>query len=493
MKRFHSRRRMLLASVAVTFMATATSQAALVAYYDYNVAANLGLDTSGLGNNLVASGTPTSGAGVNGGGLELNGTNAMLVPSGGFPTGVPTGNSSYTIATWFNADVNGAKGMVGWGNYGSTNQVNALRLGNSGEIHNYWWANDAVVSGLGDLSAGAAPAGWHHVVATYDAASTQQVIYLDGTQVGAFTRTGHNVGAANFAVGRTFGTEFFDGQLDDTAIYNHALNATQVAALAANTATPKNFALVGLYRFEDGSNIGKDSSSYGNNLVAQGNAQSNGTGKFSNGLLLDGTGDFLSVNAGATAAPVGLSIGDSSYAIAAWFKPDAANNPQGQANGIVGWGNYGTNNEVTAIRMNGANGYSHYWWSSDQVVGGQPNSVDGQFHHIVAMYDAATGVRSLIVDGVIVASAIAPDHAAAFSNFTIGRTASGVLGLNEWFDGTLDDVAIFNRALTTQEIAAIRAGDFSAFGITIPEPATALTGMIGLAMLGLRRRRRQAA
>jgi len=109
------------------------------------------------------------------------------------------------------------------------------------------------------------------------------------------------------------------------------------------------------------------------------------------------------------------------------------------------------------------------------------------------MYDAATGVRSLIVDGVIVASAIAPDHAAAFSNFTIGRTASGVFGLNEWFDGTLDDVAIFNRTLTTQEIAAIRAGDFSAFGITIPEPATALTGMIGLATLGLRRRRRQAA
>lgn len=483
----------VLAAVA-GFAVTSSADAALVAYYNYNNAGNLGQDSSGLGNHLIASGTPTAGAGVIGGGLELNGTNAMLTTSGpSVPAGVPLGNSSYTITSWFNADVNGAKGIVGWGNYGVNNQVNALRLGGAGassEIHNYWWANDAVVTGLGDLSAGSAPAGWHHVAATYDAATTQQRIYVDGVQVGAFTRTGHNTGNANFAVGKTFGSEFFDGQLDDTAIYNHALSGSQVSALAAKTAAPTDLALVGLYRFENAGNIGLDSSASGNNLLAQGNAQQGGAAKFGGGLLLDGNGDFLSVNAGATAAPTGLSISDGSYAIAAWFKPDAATNPQGQQQGIVGWGNYGASNQVTAIRMNGGSGMSHYWWDFDQVPG-TPNLVDGLFHHVVAMYDATTGIRSLVVDGVVIATDSPADHNAAFANFTVGRTASGVFGLNEWFDGILDDVAIFNRALTTQEITAIRAGDFSAFGVanTIPEPATALTGMLAMGLLAIRRRR----
>lgn len=467
----------------------ATTQAALVAYYNYDNGGNLGLDSSGMGNHLVATGTPTAGAGISGGGLELNGSNAALIPSGGFPTGVPTGGSSYTIATWFNPDVNGAKGMVGWGNYGTGNQVNALRQGNSGEIINYWWGNDAVVSGLGDLTVGSAPAGWHHVAATYDAGTSSQRIYLDGAQVAAFTRTGINAQPVNFAIGKTFASEFFDGQLDDTAIFNHAISASQVAGLASKSVAPTDLALIGFYQFDKQGNPGFDSSSYGNHLLAQGNAQQASGGQFGGGLLLDGTGDFLSVNAGATAAPAGLSIGDGSYAISAWLKPDAANNPQGQPNGIVGWGNYGTNNQVTAIRMNGATGMSHYWWSADQVIGGLPNLVDGEFHHVIAMYDSATGVRSVFLDGILIGQDNPANHNSIFANFTIGRTASGVFGLNEWFDGTLDDVAIFNRALTTEEIAAIRAGDFSAFGITIPEPATAMTGMIGLVMLGMRRRR----
>ena len=192
--------------------------------------------------------------------------------------------------------------------------------------------------------------------------------------------------------------------------------------------------------------------------------------------------------------PAGIPFGNSSYAIAAWFKADAGTNPLGQQNGIVGWGNYGSNDQVTAIRTAtdiGGNGFRHYWWGNDQDV--QANVFDGQFHHVVAMYDDAANVRQIFFDGVLIATQAIGDHFAAPTNFAIGRTAFGVFGLNEFFDGVLDDVAIFNRALTPAEISAIRAGNFSAFlpaSNQIPEPATA--GMLMLGAAALLRRRRAA-
>ena len=77
-----------------------------------------------------------------------------------------------------------------------------------------------------------------------------------------------------------------------------------------------------------------------------------------------------------------------------------------------------------------------------------------------------------------------PLHAATAANFRIGSTNFG-----EFFDGRFDDVAIFNRALTDAERAAIRNGDFSAFTGAIPEPATGLLALLGVGLVALRRRR----
>lgn len=200
------------------------SHASLVAYYNYDNASNLGLDSSGNGNNLTNSGGVTAGAGEAGGGAVFNGTNGILT---GTLANLPTGNTSYTIGSWFKATGNYTNGgIVGWGNYGNYDQVIALRLDGPNRLHQYWWNND-LNSGTVASYGGA----WHYVAVTYDSSTGVNDLYYDGSLVASRTAFGLNVGSANFAIGRTCCSEFFQGTLDDTAIYNNALNASQVTAL----------------------------------------------------------------------------------------------------------------------------------------------------------------------------------------------------------------------------------------------------------------------
>lgn len=228
-----------LAACLTLIACAAPAQAGLVALYTYDTPGNLGLDSSGKGNNLLNSGATSAATGKYGAGLELGGS-AMLYSATGTLVGLPTGDSSYTIATWMNPDSagdGGAGGMVGWGAYGNNSMVNALRmLGNNG-VHNYWWANDLSATVSIDLTSGSGALGWHFVAATYDNVTDFQRIYIDGVMVSERTATGHNAQASNFAVGKTVNSEFFDGQLDNTSIFDQALTAAQLMTIASGNFT----------------------------------------------------------------------------------------------------------------------------------------------------------------------------------------------------------------------------------------------------------------
>ena len=184
--------------------------------------------------------------------LTFNGTNQYVAI--GNTAAVPVGNSTYTIEAWIKPTQMGDYGIIGWGNYGATNQVNALRLSASGVI-NYWWLNDLVRPTASLVGA------WHHVVATFD--GTTRRLYVDGVALGSDTPgTGHAVpNANNLRIGSTnvpgpgnpSGTnEYFPGSIDDVRVWSRALTPAEVSQSAARTNPTSLVGLVARWDMREG-------------------------------------------------------------------------------------------------------------------------------------------------------------------------------------------------------------------------------------------------
>ena len=182
--------------------------------------------------------------------LYFDGSNDYVAVSSA--SNIPIGNSLYTIEAWIKPTAAGAKGIIGWGPWGSGNQTNAFRL-NGSQLVNYWWGND--------LNADPSPinlldGNWHHVAATFD--GTTRKIYVDGILKASDTPSGHNVpNANNLRIGSTNNGEYFTGGLDEIRVWNIARTQCE---LQNNMNCEINSPLLGLvanYHFNQGAAGGK--------------------------------------------------------------------------------------------------------------------------------------------------------------------------------------------------------------------------------------------
>ena len=179
------------------------------AWYDLT-----GNNNTGLLNNGVLYNDPLRGS------LLFNGTNQYVSFSA--TTNIPVGNSDYTISAWFNPASLGTKGIVGWGNYGTTNAINVLKFSPIG-VGNYWGNNDLTTTTY-SFSTG----NWYNVVATFD--GTTRSIWVNGALITSDTPVGHNVpNSNNLTIGKTGTAEFFDGNIGEVQIFNRALDSTEIS------------------------------------------------------------------------------------------------------------------------------------------------------------------------------------------------------------------------------------------------------------------------
>ena len=108
---------------------------------------------------------------------------------------------------------------------------------------------------------------WHYVAITYDGTTLR--FYLDGISDGSGNLPGPldpNDDPLHIGVDFPGGDEYWDGQIDEFRIWNKALKPTHIQAAMNGHSSPKASALVGYWRFDEGSgNTAKDKSREKNN------------------------------------------------------------------------------------------------------------------------------------------------------------------------------------------------------------------------------------
>lgn len=233
--------------------------------------------------------------------------------------------------------------------------------------------------------------------------------------------------------------------------------------------------LVGQWLFNEGSgSIYADSSGNGNDArLAESQIWSTDTPDtdFANpaSLSLNGSTDFVNTSY----AGIG---GNASRTVAFWIKVSTLN-----SHGIVAWGLSTASGAKWHLRLNdvatnGPLGAIRTETQGDFTIGSTPLN-DGQWHHVASVYPDGGGELGTVlhyVDGILESaggnggSTQAVNTSTTADPVTVGRrNQNGVLG---YFPGLVDDVRIYNRALTAQEVADLSGPTPTTTGLVMHLP-----------------------
>jgi len=169
----------------------------------------------------------------------------------------------------------------------------------------------------------------------------------------------------------------------------------------------------------------------GNNKF--GTASGNPTYDKTNKRVVFDTNDYFTLPNGV--APTG----DSAYSIIAYH-----NTLGNDASGIFGSGNFSTNNQTLALRRN-TSGYSNYWWGNDLQTG-----TYGANTVVSATYRASGTTRSLYTNGTASSTTTTTTR-----NGTAGNERIGLTHTNEYLNGELYELLVFDTGLSASTISGI--------------------------------------
>ncbi len=331
------------------------------------------------------------------------------------------------------------------------------------------------ISGVSDtsLSSGSTVSSnaWHYITVKYD--GVNKYIYVDGIQVASEATTGTPTSTTDpFQIGFDTtsggGNNYFNGRIDDVKIYNYARTQKQIIAdmnaghpsVGSPVGSP-----VGYWKFDEGygstvNNSGNVGSTLNGNF-GTGNSAPTWTndGKFGKALSFDGSDDYVGLGDAASLNPT------TQITMSVWVKMDDAGTDLSQNQYFI---SKSTSNQTAStnsynllmVNSGGAGADTDYLYmlisdgTNIQGTGNYPGvSMDelspSQWYHVVGVYDGSylylylngelKGKEATTLTGNIVDLAT--------------ETRLGGRGDNtRQFDGTMDEVKIYNFALTADEV-----------------------------------------
>ncbi|MFW0837855.1 MAG: DUF2341 domain-containing protein [Candidatus Komeilibacteria bacterium] len=408
-----------------------------VAYYNFDEkTGTTAYDKSGNGNNGTLTNMDAATdwvSGKYGSALDFDGVNDYVnIPDPG-ANSVFDVTQNLTISMWMNKAVDSAHG-------------NLIEKGGSWWIHHdsafEGYAGNGIQGdafhGIPEWNYDLAENTWYYVSYTYNGVIERG--YINGFQVWQNSRTGSITLNDNpIQLGSRSGSaEKYQGKLDEVKIYNYARTHKQIVE-DMNAGHPAGGSPVasqlGYWKFDEGYGDTAYDSGFGGNDGTITGASWSDEGKNNKGILINSTD---SINCGTDSA---FAFGDNAHSFTAWVKPSALTSAY---NYIVAVGNNTDGNQSGfGIRSNGNLFHSAY---SAPLVNFNTTISIGDWSHLALIYE--NGISYVYVDGVLA------DSQNIIMNVTTGKCYIGTHtgGTSTFNDGILDEVKIYNYALTADEV-----------------------------------------
>ena len=381
------------------------------------------------------------------------------------------GPNTFTTEEWIKTTTTSGGKIIGFGGSNTGNSGSYDRhvyMDNAGHIYfGVYTGNTQTVSSANTYNDGA----WHLITASMSSAGMR--LSVDGKVVGA--RADTTAGQVYNGYWRVGGdsiggwpgqpsSSYFAGTIDDVAIYPTALTAQQVAAhyQASGRANPLPQAPADAYgaavfnlepdlywRLGDAAGTtATDSGAAGNDGSIQGGVTLGASGAITN---TSNTAATFNGSNGVVVAST-LTNNPTIYSEMTWFKTTTSNGGK-----LIGFGD--------ATSGTSSNYDRHVWMeNSGQLTFGtytgftntatSPLAYNDGNWHFVAASQSSDGMK-LYVDGQLVATN-GQTAAQAYSGYwRIG--GDNTWSTQPWFAGSLDDAAVFSKALTAAQISQLYA------------------------------------
>ena len=271
---------------------------------------------------------------------------------------------------------------------------------------------------------------------TYDGATSR--MYRNGTLIGTLALTKNTINNADlFKLGLTetgSGT-FFNGAIDDLKIYNTALSDAQVSAAYVPPTTPTaiyTFPFDNSYSATVGT--GTFTSNTGTSFTADRNGNANGAVNIN--------------NTGLSATLSGLSYGSVARTVSMWVKLNAM---RVDYNYLYTYGT-GTNGGYDGASITGTSALGFTPSHSATLT-----NVVSTWYQFVFTYDGTSS--RIYQNGTLISTLALTKNTQNNANlFKLGLTE---LGSGTFFNGAIDDLSIYNYALSNAEVSAVYNGTVS--------------------------------
>ena len=271
------------------------------------------------------------------------------------------------------------------------------------------------------------------------------------------------------------GTTYGDTALTAGTSYSYRVRATDAAgnlSTYSNTAsatTPATVSgLVGAYSFNEGSGTSvADASGNGNTGTIVG-AGWTGTGKYGSALSFNGTSSYVDLGNPAAFAMTG------SMTVSAWVNAAASPSNDGiiiaKSDSTSGWQlktspDTGSQTFGAAISASAGTRIQRYSTTVRSL---------NTWYHVAGVYDASAKTLSVYVNGVlnngVLVGTVPASQVNSSVNVNIARRTGGL-----YFNGVIDEVRIYNRALLQSEIQTDMNTPIGTGGSNPPPPAVTLS------------------